>query len=231
MASEKRPAGIPAPGRYILGQPGLVEQLIRALSLKGYPPSDMDARMAGNIELDSMMQPEYLWLRRWQRIHFGVSIAAVAAQFATAFLAPSPGTTERTLGVLDAIILGNPNAAAALYNIQLGLPAATIVPAASFGGYVSDDRANPFNLNGIITAFGVGQHQAAASAVNAGGLQVRLAPGTSTYIPLGFCLTNRIAFTGGNLWSAVLVGCAAVNTAIDCSFIWRERALLGSELI
>jgi hypothetical protein len=217
---------VPALAHLLIGQPDLAEALMRALALKGQLPQYIEGELNASITAFDLADPEYLWLRRNVRLSQGITIAAVAAQFAQFAFAPV-ANAGRSLAVVEQLILANPTAATQTFlvdsqpNIALG--AAPNVPKSAL-----DDRAIPFNQLQPTPAFGLGNAQGAVAITGAGALSIAVGAGQTVILPLNWIFTNRVVLPTPAP-SLLLVQHSVVNLPLTAGIVWRERALLATE--
>lgn len=211
---------MPDVGQYLIGQPTVAEQVMRALGLKGDLPQRVDGLFALGLTVDDFTRPEYAWLRRESLYEQGANIAAVAAQFSNAYLTI---TGQRALAVVEQIIIVNLDAAATR-NFRFAVRSVTAFPYAVTGtGSSRDDRATgPANS---IARFGSGT--SAARQVN-GGPFVSVPSLGTLIVPVSIILTGATDNTGAQ--GALCVETDIVNVPCMIGWIWRERSIMDSEL-
>lgn len=213
----KAPPGL---AHLLLGQPDLAEQYMRALNLKGTLPSYSGPEFEPSITTLDLTDPEYDYLRRFNRYQGGASLAAVAAQFGYIALGRN-GVQRDMLAVVETIIIANNNAAAlgvavflsqnALFGVGSGLNLPMDDRASSVSGYTIGTFNSASNLSGGL--FGV--------------MNLTIPATSSLILPVAYVLTNRDV---GGLPSMLYVQTNALNVQLAVTFTWKERALLASEV-
>lgn len=213
----------------LLGNPELSEQLSRGLSLKGALPQYLGSEFEPSVTIEDFTRGEFDYLRRRTRLHQGITVAALAANFSSVCFEPQNTVTSRVMAVVQKVVISNPNAAAICAMLALGPPSVATVQAANVGSNPSDDRLLPAAAGGIVPAYFPIANQSAVGALSGfGGLLFDLPANSSIVVDGPFVLTNKSP-VNASTFAALMVAPIAVNQGIRASFIWTERSVLPSE--
>lgn len=219
---------LPGLAHLLIGQPDLPEALMRSLGLKGTLPQFIEPELNVGITALDLSDAEFAWLRRNVRLQWGIQLAAVAAQFSQAVLAPIAGAA-RTMCVVEKLIICNTTGVNQNYFVDL-LPSALAFAAATLPRSAMDDRAIPFNSLQPTPTFGwVGATAAAALVTGAAFAHAISVPASSiAVLDFGWVLTARTVLNTPAP-AYLIVANQAVNLPLTVSAVWRERTLLASE--
>lgn len=214
---------------YLIGQPELLEALMRAYGLKGDLPDRLVSPIQLMVELDNLRDVEYRRLRRWGLVSGGDSVAAVAAQVTFSGVVPQ-SATSRGICVVEQLTINNPTAGALTYFIGLGQNVLT----GSNLGSCRDDRQQTPSPGGSAYRglFGVRSGTSALNPLPASAGDnycVLVPPAGSVTIPINAVLTGNPNDVGGSVGFFAMTTVA--NVASSFGWMWRERVAIGSELV
>lgn len=203
--------------------------LLRALNTKGNTPADVQASFSPGLTIDDFTLPEYHFLRRMIRFSHSSDVTAVAAQFGhIVFGSNNPG--QRTLCVLEKMIIVNTSAATLAFRYGMHLKTLGVSPTGPTSPGPLDDRSfRPDGTNIPFSAFSASQFSNAAQQLPTTDFPQVVLPTNTFFVVdnIGAILTSRVV-SGGEIHWYVQAG--TVNTGYSASFYWRERAILPSEL-
>jgi hypothetical protein len=207
----------PAPGLLDLNQQDYPTQLNKALGLQVRPPAHIDARVSVGIQLDDFTRPEFSALRRLSLMSCLVQTAAVAAQFPVVQLVAN---VSRTLIVLERMILTNANAGTITVNWGWGGfdGGITVTPSAR------DSR----NYGNPGAAYITAQNVAAPAAPVPTQGYARLATDANLVVEMNQVIVNPTPGFATSPSFKILGN--QVNSNINVTLFWRERALLQQEV-
>lgn len=179
------------------------DAVIRAGQVTGAPFEQSDPQLQYGVEVDSLTQPEYWWLKRGGLYTYGGVQAAVAGQVGAMEIRVTPGRTD-AIGIIDHVIVSAGAATGMLVQVKAGV----LGPYSS--GSPADDRlgTRPSQLEASVAATAV------ALGFTAGAKAVLLAANTPVLIPGPWVIT-------GNL--VLLVGGNTANVQVAFAAQWRER--------
>jgi hypothetical protein len=193
---------------------------MRSLALKGALPQFLNGEYQAGINLLDLTDPEYQYLRRFQRFQGGAAVGAVAAQYSYVAIGRN-GSSRDMIAVVEKIVIANIGAANQQFYIYLtGNP---LFGPGSGLNLPTDDRS-PSN-----SGFTIGTFNSATDISSAlfGVCRVCLNVYQTITLDTPYILTN--ALTGGNL-SLLYVQTQALNSPLAVTFYWRERAVVAGEV-
>lgn len=200
---------------------------MRALALKGQLPQYLDPEFQASINLADLTDAEFRYLRRETLWEAGLTQAAVVGEFGVLVVGPKNNSTRTTLGVIEEVIVQNIAGSATSLRVGLISTANTGSAANAGAGVPRDDRYAGASNQSV---FGVGVGSNAVSPTTYTNTSfIRLGVDAIATVKGPWVLTNGVGPTAA---SQVLMGVwgTEVNKALQAHFIWRERALLTTEL-
>lgn len=215
---------------YLIGQPEISEQLMRALFLKGDLPQFVQGPYGLGVQVLDLTTPEYFHLRRWRRYMGRAAQAAVAANFSILVFG-TPNVGREVMAVVEQIwVRANGAAGPIRFGINGDVFALGATAPASIGFGAQDDRSLP--AGAWSSTYGMSFINNAASPLSAADPEI-VSGGTNTvFVPIDptrpLILTNKPI--NNTAKSYLYVVPTAVNFGIDVCVFWRERSLLETEL-
>ena len=202
-------------------QPGWFEAMMRALSVKGPLPEEIDPRLQMGVQLDDMRRPEYAWAQR--QLYWAASRnvpAGGAGTFCTVAIVGRTGT-GRALASEVTLYISNPAAAGTFRVSPFALPTV---------GTLDDPvsaEARSYAAGGIgpLSSFQVVYGAAVAVPIAAGdGLEFIIGANGTLVLPVPFSLTDKDNTRG------IVVCTTVANSQITVGATWRERRLSPEEV-
>lgn len=209
-----------------ISQPQLAEALMRALDIKGDLPQTVAGVLDASVQVDDLTRPQYQYARRtFIGSAFG-GAAAVAGQLSGVALGYATPVDPGVLLEVNGVIIQNVNAGTAAFLV--GIVSSSLAGYASSVPAPMDSRwMNPTFQSAPGCTIRTGS---AATTRAAQSMAVTLAANSTIYLPIEAVVSSRVARIAGEGGHIIVEG-TALNSAVQASFFYRERAAVSSEVL
>lgn len=209
----------------LLNAPQIAEAIMRAFGLKGDLPRPVRGEYQLIAKVADLTLPEYAWLQRASLWNRGSSQSAVAGEFPIFSFATRVAAQSRSvMAIVDQVLITNNAAAAQTFLVGVSINGSGIADPGS-ANLPRDDR---IFTTGAQSSFAVGNGTNPVNPlVGLGAMQFDIPAGGTFMVPGPWILTNN---SNAVFRTNLLVVGNTVNTSARCTFWWRERLCIDSEL-